>query len=382
MVTYDISQTLFNETTYVPTLRQNLSQVAFFNANQVKYLEYLAYGSMPLDEQAIQGIANVFFYPLDLINFVTTNSVYVPGHNETTGTHDGDGLVINDVNTLINGYLVSGETKMYKYISIAFNTLVPSKYNNFLDYAPYTKIYLYLPLTEPFELDYLTFKGQTFEVQLSIDFQTAVLTWYIGISLNGMFKCIFKRQTEVGIEIPIAKTNTAEIGQARNNILISALGNSVKGLGLAGAGALMSEPSMMNQALGTQMKTLDYGLAYAKTFFEPIKVNADSIKNISMIHTYETPMIVIDRPICRILDNSSDKLKYYYDNGYPIAKVFNGYDLLDRSSSLGSFIKYWISDINLGVMANRNGTPSDMQFTQAELDEFKRLITSSDGVFI
>ena len=376
MVTYDIAQTLFNEIDYVPTLRQNLSQVAFFNANQINHLEWLSYGHFPKDQQAIQGIVNVFYYPLDLTNFVTTNSTYVAGESQ------GDGIVINDSNTLINGYLVSGETKMYQYISQSFDTLVPPKYNNFLDYSPYTKIYLYLPLTEAIDIDYKLFKGQTFEVQLSIDFQTAVLTWYIGIVLNGMFKCIFKKQTEVGIEIPIAKTNTEQIGQARNNILMGAIGNSIKGLGVAGIGVATSNPLLAGQGLGLGMKSLGYGMEYGKSLFEPIKANSDSIKNISMIHTYESPMIVIDRPVCKVLDDVDSKNNYYSTFGYPIGKSSNGHSLITRSNTLDTYIKYWFKYINLGTMGSRGGGTFIMQYTQEELEEFKRLILSSDGVFI
>ena len=77
MVTYDIAQTLFNDIAYVPTLRQNLSQVAFFNANQIDHLEWLAYGQFPKDQQAIQGIVNVFYYPLDLTNLFSHKLVFI-----------------------------------------------------------------------------------------------------------------------------------------------------------------------------------------------------------------------------------------------------------------------------------------------------------------
>lgn len=124
----------------------------------------------------------------------------------------------------IGGETVSGYTNMFydivgnswktyiKLFEIEINT---EHGGNFLDFAPYTRRFIYVPYFETIEIDsnMITF-GQKIYGYVSLDIKSGILTLYIENS-NGIL--IDSKSANIGINITLGKTNAEEI--ARNNFL-------------------------------------------------------------------------------------------------------------------------------------------------------------------
>ena len=95
-----------------------------------------------------------------------------------------------------------------------FSFSVTRRFNNFLDYAPYTKFTLLVPLFKSFELDPQVIYGKTIKGYLSVDFTSGDATLYI--YADTVF--IDSVRTKIGINVSIGRTNKGEM--ARNQTLI------------------------------------------------------------------------------------------------------------------------------------------------------------------
>lgn len=104
-------------------------------------------------------------------------------------------------------------------------------YNNFLDFAPYTKMTLYVPFLEPFNLPLEQIYGKTVNGYLSLDAKTGYMTVWLFVVMDDGERFIEKKSAKISMDIPIGKSNAEE--KDRNNILqaISALG-SVAGIAI------------------------------------------------------------------------------------------------------------------------------------------------------
>lgn len=80
-------------------------------------------------------------------------------------------------------------------------------YNNYLDYAPYTKLELWLPFIGFVDLDNSIVMGKTIKIEYVINLYTGVATVYI--LCNGTI--IQTKEGSIGIEIPFTKSNNDEI---------------------------------------------------------------------------------------------------------------------------------------------------------------------------
>lgn len=113
-----------------------------------------------------------------------------------------------------SSYQVNGiQRPSSKPISKWFTFSVTRTYNNFLDFAPYTKITLNAPFFESINIDPQIAYGNTVDGYLSVDLTNnhATLFVYIGSNLYDV------KTAQMGVEIPVGKTNAQE--QKRNNIM-------------------------------------------------------------------------------------------------------------------------------------------------------------------
>lgn len=129
------------------------------------------------------------------------------------------------------------------------NVLINPKYNNFLDYAPYTKLELYLPFYGLIELDPELAMNKRININYVIDYGDGTATAYITNNDGVLIKNVtFK----IALEIPVDQTNAMEI--KRNNAL-SVL-NTTIGVGAAVGGTIASGGSMAALALGYGANTV------------------------------------------------------------------------------------------------------------------------------
>lgn len=171
------------------------------------------------------------WYPFRRENFVTINP-------STTRIKFGN-VVLDEWN--IRG---GGIVDIKKSVLIG-SVRVDRRYNNFLDYEPYTKIELYVPYFSFLSLPANEVIGKIVYIYLSVDFDTGIGTIYIQV--DG--RVIMTSSTKLGIDIPIGSTNLnqimkdniANITKIAGGVVTMIAGEGLAklgGLAVAGQGAL------------------------------------------------------------------------------------------------------------------------------------------------
>lgn len=95
----------------------------------------------------------------------------------------------------------------YKHIG---TIKVDRKYNNFLDFAPYTKLELYIPFCQFVTLDTNLVMGKEIRLFYAVDFDSGACTCYIILHHDDVDDLIMTTHGHVGFEIPFGSTNANE----------------------------------------------------------------------------------------------------------------------------------------------------------------------------
>lgn len=141
-------------------------------------------------------VNNIKYYPFNVRDFCTVNpnshTVRLGNTDLDTGQFDG-----------VRGAEVIGISKT---IQVGFIT-IPRKYNNFMDYEPYTKVELYVPYFSFLNLPTNEVMGKTIYLYMSVDFDTGIATLYIQVE----GRVIMTTSQKLGIDIPIGSSNYNEV---------------------------------------------------------------------------------------------------------------------------------------------------------------------------
>lgn len=147
-------------------------------------------------------------------------------------TMTSKGAEIAFSNLTNNSQMIDANTVGEGLVKLAtFN--ISRYFNNFMDFAPYTKIKIYIPFMGFYDLDVNEVMGQSIEVYYGVDLSDGMATAFICKVVNTTPVFLQAMSGKIGIDIPIGRTNASEI--ARNN-----LSNTIKfGAGLVSLGAGM-----------------------------------------------------------------------------------------------------------------------------------------------
>ena len=174
---------------------------------------------------------------------------------------------------------------------------ITNAYNNFLDYAPYTKMYLFLPYIGYVNLDVNLIKRNigTGEVYLSvnyaIDFDTGKCTSYIlgarAINTDNTLVSpllIDMKEGVIGFEIPLGRTNASEIAKGYLTTGLTAIGGAVA-TALTGGYAL---PLAVSTFVSSSASLINSSQQHVQ------KGTIGTIKN--AFCTTQAPFILVERP--------------------------------------------------------------------------------------
>ena len=132
-------------------------------------------------------------------------------------------IVLGNVATGVNGEKISNNFAKQTIGSIAIN----EHYHNFLDYAPYTNVILYLPYIGFKELDTTLVMNKTLQVIYTVDAITGGCLAQIYVNSVRLYEFT----GNVGIDIPITASNRAQVEagyiQAGVGATASALGGNI-----------------------------------------------------------------------------------------------------------------------------------------------------------
>lgn len=151
-----------------------------------------------LFETPIENVVSLRYYPFDTKN-----------RNPAGGTADAP-IHINVVEMETQGNLLGNITQ--PMISLGSLT-VPARFGNFLDYAPFTKIEMYLPYIGFVNLDTNEVMGKTLSIQYAVDYITGMGTAFV--TADGVM--IYTGEGKIGVDVMLGGRNAAEV--AKNNLM-------------------------------------------------------------------------------------------------------------------------------------------------------------------
>ncbi len=161
-------------------------------------------------------VTNLRYYPFEVSKIC--NDVL----QSTTGLHLGKASF-----TQFTPYIIRNQSSAP--VKKWFEFSLSRYFNNFLDFAPYTKVKLMVPFFDSFDLPLEICYTQTkIEGYLTLDVKTGLMRFSL-FTGGGLF--LFDKTIKIGIDIPLGKSNAEEI--QRNNVLQAiSFGGSLFGLGL------------------------------------------------------------------------------------------------------------------------------------------------------
>ena len=248
-------------------------------------------------------------------NIISCKSIPI----NTNGTNQE--IVLGNVSTGVNGEKISNNFAKQTIGNIA----ITEHYNNFLDYAPYTNVILYLPYIGFKELDTTLVMNKKLKVIYTVDAITGgCLAQVYSNSVR-----LYEFTGNVGIDIPITASNRAQVEagyiQAGVGATMSAVGGNV--------GSAVT--SLLNSA------TSQYH--YSST---------GNPNPMCVASTNRTCYVIIDRP------NYQNLKAFNHTRG---RKCY-------LSKTIGSLKGFTICDSNIDL--------SGINATQSELEELKDILSS------
>lgn len=112
-------------------------------------------------------------------------------------------IILGNVDTGVNGDKVSNNFTKQNIGSIA----ITEKYHNFLDYAPYTNVIIYLPYVGFKELDTNLVMGKTLSIYYTVD----IITGGCLCQITSNNVKLYEFNGNIGIDIPITASNRAQV---------------------------------------------------------------------------------------------------------------------------------------------------------------------------
>ncbi len=112
-------------------------------------------------------------------------------------------VILGNVDTGVNGDKVSNNFAKQNIGSIT----ITEKYHNFLDYAPYTNVIIYLPYVGFKELDTNLVMGKTLSISYTVD----IITGGCLCQIKSNNVKLYEFNGNMGIDIPITASNRAQV---------------------------------------------------------------------------------------------------------------------------------------------------------------------------
>lgn len=206
----------------------------------------------------------------------------------------------------------SMEYRLLNKASITYNfgTIdIKTHYKNFLDYAPYTKVYISLPFCGQIELNSTIIMGKKVGLHATIDLTDGSVLWEVDIVEGETSYPILSKQGKIGADIPITGLNASQMGANIANASLRIAGHLLNAPGQVLGGAAQTAEGLYTgdiMSVGSGLKTLGglalqaLGDAYSMGMAskEIVEKMGPSTGYASLKHYInKTPFIIYQRPI-------------------------------------------------------------------------------------
>lgn len=240
-------------------------------------------------------------YPFNVVNWLHIGA-------SDLGVLCDDVKIGGDYVTKIKGAKVITTTTPFNQVGLF---KITNSYNNFLDYAPYTKMYLFLPYIGYVDLDVNLIKknigsGEVYiSIDYAVDFDTGKCTAYISranaINTDNTLVSpllIDMKEGVIGFDIPIGRTNASEIAKGYITTGLSAIGGAIA-TALTGGYAL---PLAVSTFASSSVSLINSSQQHVQ------KGTIGTIKN--AFCTTQKPFIIVERlqPINISKDNNNNNV--------------------------------------------------------------------------
>ena len=204
------------------------------------------------DDKLASYIISLIAFPVsgnELITEVKAPSKLLLKDDDTSITVEQD-----DVN-----YPTSGTIE--PFIANEF-TILP-KYNNFLDYEPYTTYEIYLPFYGWLKLNSYQILNEHLVVTYipQVDSEQCSIIIGKGDIINGCKEVIAEVTCQLGIQIPINSTNLGQINREKGANILNSIVGSLSGVAMAGVGVATGNPLMAVAGGATLIGSVTSGIS-------------------------------------------------------------------------------------------------------------------------
>lgn len=224
---------IFNRTFGVNAI--NIKSLADFlwNADETIFNEIIK-GLSLMGGNPIDGLIDLRLYPFDVVS-------------KTSGGASKS-IVVGRTDTKVNGIEIDNYNAI---LDLGSCTFFPN-FGNFLDYEPFTTASLYIPYVGIVPISTADFMGQTISCKMVVDITTGSCT---AIVFANDIPIIYKNGN-IGVEIPMTGTNSAEYASRIASGLTSgatdiALGAASKSVGqvVSGVGSIVDSALSVNNTM-------------------------------------------------------------------------------------------------------------------------------------
>lgn len=127
---------------------------------------------------------------------------------------------------------------------IANRFTIKPKYNNFLDYEPYTTYEIYLPFYGWLKLNSYQILNDQLVVNYvpQVDSEQCTIIISKGAVIGGSREVIAEVTCQLGIQIPINSTNVERVNREKTANTLNSIVGTISGVAVAGAGAVTGNP--------------------------------------------------------------------------------------------------------------------------------------------
>lgn len=200
--------------------------------------------SLELYGGGINAVTSLKMYPFDVRAAVSASNTGV--------VVIGACPVKDNDDNLLNGYILPDNANVVLNLG---SFKIFKKYNNFLDYGPYTSISLYIPYVGSVNLDPSIYMDHTVSVKMIVDLTTGICTAVV-YSDNNM---ITYHKGVIGVDVPInsVNANNMERTMAGNALSAASIGFGIAGAALGAPMAVVSGMAALTAKTGQEIGSYD-----------------------------------------------------------------------------------------------------------------------------
>lgn len=235
-----------------------------------------------------------------LESIVSLKKVYTP---EVINT--GNGITLQLGGDQLTNIFVNPITNQYQEVdfgSIAINEY----YGSFLDYAPYTKIKIFLPFSGFYDINTDNVMDGTLHLKCNIDIMSATCMWIISVTgKGGLDSVLYQYPGNIGGDIPITATDYS-------GRITTTINTAVRV-----AGDLIAQ-DYVGAAASAAVGIADYVMA------KPTKGNGGGTTGSLGAMSPNVPYLIIERPVANIPDTYGETVGYCSDASLGLSEA-SGY---------------------------------------------------------